>query len=198
MKEVPKLSDFPVGKPNDAYAKYFIGQSWLAPLTTKQVPTHNVTFEPRCRNNWHIHHAEKGGGQMLICVYGRGWVQLEGEPAHELKAGEVFNIPPNVKHWHGAAKDSWFQHLSLEVPGEGTSNEWLEPVTDDDAGESRRKSTGHRQHRKLFSAETAEDSRNGDAERSNEYTKYGVPKNFSVDAEFHCSQSQTCCKHGNT
>ena len=96
MKEVPKLSDFPVGKPNDAYAKYFIGQSWLAPLTTKQVPTYNVTFEPRCRNNWHIHHAEKGGGQMLICVYGRGWVQLEGEPAHELKAGEVFNIPPNV------------------------------------------------------------------------------------------------------
>mgnify|MGYP001168558173 CR=1 FL=1 len=131
MKEVPKLSDFPVGKPNDAYAKYFIGQSWLAPLTTKQVPTYNVTFEPRCRNNWHIHHAEKGGGQMLICVYGRGWVQLEGEPAHELKAGEVFNIPPNVKHWHGAAKDSWFQHLSLEVPGEGTSNEWLEPVTDE-------------------------------------------------------------------
>lgn len=131
MKEVPKLSDFPVGKPNDAYAKYFIGQSWLAPLTTKQVPTHNVTFEPRCRNNWLIHHPEKGGGQMLICVYGRDWVQLEGEPAHELKAGEVFNIPPNVKHWHGAAKDSWFQHLSLEVPGEGTSNEWLEPVTDE-------------------------------------------------------------------
>ncbi len=105
MKEVPKLSDFPVGKPNDAYAKYFIGQSWLAPLTTEQVPTYNVTFEPRCRNNWHIHHAQKGG--------------------------EVFNIPPNVKHWHGAAKDSWFQHLSLEVPGEGTSNEWLEPVTDE-------------------------------------------------------------------
>ena len=131
MKEDPKLSDFPVGKPNDAYAKYFIGQSWLAPLTTEQVPTYNVTFEPRCRNNWHIHHAQKGGGQMLICVYGRGWVQLEGEPAHELKGGEVFNIPPNVKHWHGAAKDSWFQHLSLEVPGEGTSNEWLEPVTDE-------------------------------------------------------------------
>ena len=130
-KEDRKDTDFPVGKPNDAYAKYFIGQSWLAPLTTKQVPTYNVTFEPRCRNNWHIHHAEKGGGQMLICVYGRGWVQLEGEPAHELKAGEVFNIPPNVKHWHGAAKDSWFQHLSLEVPGEGTSNEWLEPVTDE-------------------------------------------------------------------
>lgn len=131
MKEVPKLSDFPVGKPNDAYAKYFIAQSWLAPLITEQVPTYNVTFEPGCRNNWHIHHAQKGGGQMLICVYGRGWVQLEGGPAHELKVGEVFNIPPNVKHWHGAAKDSWFQHLSLEVPGEGTSNEWLEPVTDE-------------------------------------------------------------------
>ena len=122
---------FPIGAPNDGFAQYFSGKSFLAPVSKDQVGIFNVTFEPKCRNNWHIHHAEKGGGQMLICVYGRGWVQLEGEPAHELKAGEVFNIPPNVKHWHGAAKDSWFQHLSLEVPGEGTSNEWLEPVTDE-------------------------------------------------------------------
>ena len=134
--EIPKkVSPFPVGdKLPEQFSKYFIGQAWLAPLTDDKrlnAPVSNVTFSPGCRNNWHIHHAQKGGGQMLICVYGRGWVQLEGEPAHELKAGEVFNIPPNVKHWHGAAKDSWFQHLSLEVPGEGTSNEWLEPVTDE-------------------------------------------------------------------
>lgn len=125
---------FGKGEANVNFAQYFIGESFLNPLTDPgQCPLmiSNVTFEPRCRNNWHIHHAQKGGGQMLICVYGRGWVQLEGEPAHELKGGEVFNIPPNVKHWHGAAKDSWFQHLSLEVPGEGTSNEWLEPVTDE-------------------------------------------------------------------
>lgn len=131
MKEVPKLSDFPVGKPNDAYAKYFIAQSWLAPLKRNKFRLITLLLNRDAATNWHIHHAQKGGGQMLICVYGRGWVQLEGEPAHELKVGEVFNIPPNVKHWHGAAKDSWFQHLSLEVPGEGTSNEWLEPVTDE-------------------------------------------------------------------
>lgn len=131
MRTVPELSEFPVGQPNDAYAKYFDGQSWLAPLTERQVPTYNVTFEPGCRNHWHIHKATKGGGQMLICVYGRGWVQLEGAPVVELKAGDVFNIPANVKHWHGAAKDSWFQHLSLEVPGEDKSTEWLEPVEND-------------------------------------------------------------------
>ena len=131
MRAHAKEMVFPIGEPNDGFAQYFSGRSFLAPISTSQVGIFNVTFEPGCRNNWHIHHAQKGGGQMLICVYGRGWVQLEGEPAHELKVGEVFNIPPNVKHWHGAAKDSWFQHLSLEVPGEGTSNEWLEPVTDE-------------------------------------------------------------------
>ena len=129
MKEVPKLSDFPVGKPNDAYAKYFIGQSWLAPLTTKQVPTHNVTFEPRCRNNWHIHHK---GGQILLVTAGEGYYQEWGKPAQKLKAGDVVNIPAEVKHWHGATKDSFFSHLAIEVPGKNTSNEWLEAVSDEE------------------------------------------------------------------
>lgn len=128
MKET--LSVFPLGAPNDAYAEYFIGQSYLAPLTTEQIPTYNVTFEPACRNNWHIHHAEKGGGQMLICVYGEGWYQEWGKPARYLKAGDVVNIPANVKHWHGAAKNSWFQHLAQEIPGEGCRTEWCEPVDD--------------------------------------------------------------------
>jgi len=122
---------FPIGEKNDAYAKYFIGQSYLAPLTADQVPVSNVTFEPRCRNNWHIHHATKGGGQMLICVAGEGWYQEWGKPAQLLKPGDVVNIPAGVKHWHGATANSWFAHLALAVPGEGTSNEWLEPVTDE-------------------------------------------------------------------
>lgn len=128
MKET--LSVFPLGAPNDAYAEYFIGQSYLAPLTAEQIPTYNVTFEPACRNNWHIHHAEKCGGQMLICVYGEGWYQEWGKPALHLKAGDVVNIPANVKHWHGAAKNSWFQHLAQEIPGEGSRTEWCEPVDD--------------------------------------------------------------------
>ena len=119
---------FPIGKPNDAYAKYFIGQSYLAPLSTSQVGIHNVTFEPGCRNNWHIHHAVKGGGQILVCVAGKGWYQEWGKPARMLKPGDVVNIPAGVKHWHGAAADSWFAHLAIEVSGEGTSNEWLEAV----------------------------------------------------------------------
>jgi len=122
---------FPVGQPNTAYAQYFIGQSYLAPLTGDQVPVSNVTFEPRCRNNWHIHHATSGGGQMLICVAGTGWYQEWGKPARLLQPGDVVNIPAGVKHWHGATADSWFAHLALAVPGEGTSNEWLEPVTDE-------------------------------------------------------------------
>ena len=126
----PKMSDFPIGKPNDAYAKYFVGNSYLAMLTDKQVPAANVTFEPGCRNNWHIHHAEKGGGQMLICVFGRGWYQEEGKDPVPIKAGDVVNIPSNVKHWHGAAKDSWFQHIALEIPGEGCRTEWCEPVNE--------------------------------------------------------------------
>jgi 4-carboxymuconolactone decarboxylase len=122
---------FPIGKPNTAYAQYFIGQSYLAPLSVEQVGVFNVTFEPRCRNNWHIHHASKGGGQMLVCVAGRGWYQEWGKPARALRPGDVVNIPAGVKHWHGAAADSWFAHLAIEVPGEDTSNEWLEPVDDD-------------------------------------------------------------------
>ncbi|OKY92190.1 MAG: gamma-carboxymuconolactone decarboxylase [Alistipes sp. 58_9_plus] len=121
---------FPIGEPNTAYAQYFIGNSYLAPISREQVNISNVTFEPRCRNNWHIHRAAKGGGQMLIGVAGRGWYQEEGKPAVEILPGTVIHIPANVKHWHGAAADSWFSHLAFEVPGENTSNEWLEPVTD--------------------------------------------------------------------
>lgn len=121
---------FPIGDPNDAYAKYFSGQSYLAPVSTEQVVFFNVTFEPGCRNNWHIHHATKGGGQTLVGVGGRGWYQEEGKPAVEILPGTVIHIPANVKHWHGAAADSWFSHLAFEIPGENMSNEWLEPVDD--------------------------------------------------------------------
>ena len=121
---------FPIDAPNVAYAKYFIGQSYLAPLSTTQVPIYNVTFEPGCRNNWHIHHAKSGGGQMLICVGGEGWYQEEGKPAVKLTPGTVVNIPAGVKHWHGAAADSWMSHLAIEVEGVETSNEWCEPVSD--------------------------------------------------------------------
>lgn len=121
-------SIFPIGEPNDAYAQYFSGRSWLAPVSTEQVPVSNVTFEPGCRNDWHIHHATSGGGQQLICVAGRGWYQEWGKPAQLLTPGDVVNIPAEVKHWHGAAADSWFSHLAFSVPGENTSNEWLEPV----------------------------------------------------------------------
>ena len=124
------LSVFPVGSKNDAFAQYFIGQSYLAPISTTQVPVFNVTFEPGCRNNWHIHHAKSGGGQMLICVAGRGWYQEAGKEARELHPGDVVNIPANVKHWHGAAKDCWFQHLAVEVPGEESHTEWCGAVTD--------------------------------------------------------------------
>lgn len=121
---------FPIGEPNTAYEKYFSGRSWLAPISTEQIPFFNVTFEPGCRNNWHIHRASKGGGQMLVGVCGRGYYQEEGKPVVEILPGTVIHIPANVKHWHGAAKDSWFAHLAFEIPGENTSNEWLEPVTD--------------------------------------------------------------------
>lgn len=119
---------FPIGAPNDNFAKYFIGQSYLAPLSTQQVGIYNVTFEPGCRNNWHIHHSKNGGGQILVCVAGRGYYQEWGKPAQELRPGDVVNIPTEVKHWHGAAPDSWFSHLAVEVPGDETSNEWLEAV----------------------------------------------------------------------
>lgn len=121
---------FPIGSPNDGFAQYFIGQSFLAPLSTEQVGIFNVTFEPGCRNNWHIHHAKSGGGQILVCVGGRGYYQEWGKEAQELHPGDVVNIPAGVKHWHGAAPDSWFSHLAVEVPGVDGSNEWLEVVDD--------------------------------------------------------------------
>ena len=121
---------FPVGEPNDAFAQYFIGQSYLAPLSTRQVGVFNVTFEPCCRNNWHVHCADEGGGQILVCVAGRGWYQAWGEPAQALAPGDVVNIPAGVKHWHGAASDGWFSHLAVEVPGKNGRTQWLEPVTD--------------------------------------------------------------------
>ena len=123
---------FGLGKPNDAFAQYFIGQSYLNALTGPDdyLAIFNVTFEPGCRNNWHIHHASKGGGQVLVCVDGEGWYQEEGKPAERMRPGDVVEIPANVKHWHGAASDSWFSHLAFEYPGENASNEWLEPVDD--------------------------------------------------------------------
>ena len=140
-EEIPVLSDkdkyqnsifFPIGEPNNAFAKYFVGQSYLAPVSTGHVPVFNVTFEPSCRNNWHIHHAKNGGGQMLICVGGRGYYQEWGKDAVEMNPGDCINIPAGVKHWHGASPDSWFSHLAVEVPGEETSNEWLEAVSEQD------------------------------------------------------------------
>lgn len=123
---------FPIGKPNDEFAQYFSGQSFLAPVSTSQVGIFNVTFEPGCRNNWHVHHAKSGGGQILVCVAGRGYYQEWGKEAIEMKPGDVINIPAGVKHWHGAAPDSWFSHLAVEVPAEEGSNEWMEPVSDED------------------------------------------------------------------
>lgn len=126
-----KCMIFPIGNPNDSYAQYFTGKSFLAPVSTKQVGVFNVTFEPKCRNNWHIHHASEGGGQILVCVAGRGYYQEWGKEAIEMKPGDCINIPVDVKHWHGAAPDSWFSHLAVEVPGKDGSNEWLEAVTDE-------------------------------------------------------------------
>ena len=123
---------FAIGEPNTAYAKYFIGNRYLAQISTDQIPFANVTFEPGCRNNWHIHKAAKGGGQMLVGVAGRGWYQEEGKEPVEILPGTVINIPANVKHWHGAAKDSWFAHLAFSVPGDETENVWLEPVSDEE------------------------------------------------------------------
>lgn len=124
---------FGLGEKNDAYAQYFVGQSYLKPLAREGgVAAANVTFEPGCRNNWHIHRADKGGGQILLCTEGRGWYQEWGKEARELHAGDAVEIPAGVKHWHGAAKDSWFSHLAIEIPGENASNEWLEPVSDED------------------------------------------------------------------
>ena len=132
MRAHAKEMVFPIGNPNDGFAKYFTGKSYLAPVSTSQVGIFNVTFEPGCRNNWHIHHAKSGGGQILVCVAGRGYYQEYGKEAVMMKPGECINIPAEVKHWHGAAPDSWFSHLAVEVPGTETSNEWCEPVTDEE------------------------------------------------------------------
>lgn len=134
-EEFDKANKFGTGNPNDAFAKYFVGNSFLNPLTNPKdtaVFLANVTFEPGCRNNWHIHHSKTGGGQLLICTAGEGWYQEEGKDAVELKEGTVITIPPEVKHWHGAKKDSWFSHIAVEVPGEETSNEWCEKVSDEE------------------------------------------------------------------
>ena len=132
--EFEKANVFGTGSPNDAYAQYFSGQSFLKPLTDPESGLFlaNVTFEPGCRNNWHIHHADKGGGQMLICTAGEGWYQEEGKEAVSLHEGSVISIPANVKHWHGAKANSWFSHIAVEIPGENTSNEWCEPVSDEE------------------------------------------------------------------
>ncbi|MBQ1610227.1 MAG: carboxymuconolactone decarboxylase family protein, partial [Elusimicrobia bacterium] len=128
MTSKPQTEVFAIGEPNP-YSKYFIGQSYLNMLTTEQVVTANVTFEPKCRNNWHIHHK---GGQILLVTGGRGYYQEAGKPAQELKKGDVVNIPAETKHWHGAAKDSWFSHIAIEVPSEGGSTEWCEEVSDEE------------------------------------------------------------------
>lgn len=134
--QIPVISDkdryqnsifFPIGEPNP-YGEFFEGQSYLAPVTTEQIPVFNVTFEPGCKNHWHIHHASKGGGQMLICVGGRGYYQEWGKEPVEMTPGTVINIPANIKHWHGAADDSWFSHLAIEIAGEEASTEWCEKV----------------------------------------------------------------------
>ena len=133
-KEFEQQNVFGKGGENSAYAQYFIGKSFLNPLTDPKCGLFlaNVTFEPGCRNNWHIHHAAKGGGQLLVCTAGEGWYQEEGKPAVSLTPGTVITIPANVKHWHGAKADSWFSHIAVEVPGKDCSNEWCEPVTDEE------------------------------------------------------------------
>lgn len=134
-EEFEKANKFGKGDANVAYAQYFIGNSYLNPLTDTSKTSlflANVTFEPGCRNNWHIHHAKSGGGQILVCTAGEGWYQEEGKPAVSLSEGSVIVIPAEVKHWHGAKKDSWFSHIAIEVPGEETSNEWCESVSDEE------------------------------------------------------------------
>ena len=135
-EEFEKQNVFGTGNANTAYAQYFTGESFLNPLTNPEngLFLANVTFKPGCRNNWHIHHATKGGGQLLVCTAGEGWYQEEGKEAVSLVPGTVITIPAEVKHWHGAKKDSWFSHIAVEVPGENCSNEWCEPVSDEEYG----------------------------------------------------------------
>jgi quercetin dioxygenase-like cupin family protein len=131
-----KSASFPVGPENVNFNKWFTGTSYLQPISTEGVGIFNVTFEPGCRNFWHIHHADKGGGQILVCVDGHGFYQEWGKEPVEMYPGDCVNIPVGVKHWHGAAADSWFSHLSIEVPGENGSSEWLEPVSDEQYAEA--------------------------------------------------------------
>ena len=135
-EEFEKQNVFGTGNANTAYAQYFSGESFLNPLTKPETGVFlaNVTFEPGCRNNWHIHHATKGGGQLLVCTAGEGWYQEEEKEAVSLVPGTVITIPAEVKHWHGAKKDSWFSHIAVEVPGENCSTEWCEPVSDEEDG----------------------------------------------------------------
>ena len=134
-EQFDKQNIFGLGSPNTAFAQYFIGNSYLNPLVDPKgavlVPF-NVTFEPGCRNNWHIHHAKSAGGQLLICTAGSGWYREEGKDAVDLKPGSVIVIPANVKHWHGAKKDEWFSHIAIEIPGEECTTEWCEPVSDEE------------------------------------------------------------------
>lgn len=133
--EFDKVNKFGTGQSNDAFAEYFVGKSFLQPITQldeANLGIANVTFEPGCRNNWHIHHARRGGGQILMCTAGEGWYQEEGKAPVSMTEGSTVVIPPNVKHWHGAKADSWFSHIAISVPGEETSNEWLEPVSDEE------------------------------------------------------------------
>ena len=134
-EDFEKENVFGTGSPNDVFAQYFSGNSFLNPLTEQDKASvffANVTFEPKCRNNWHIHNAAKGGGQILICTAGSGWYQEEGKDAVSLEPGTVITIPAGVKHWHGAKADSWFSHIAVECPGENCSTEWCEPVSDNE------------------------------------------------------------------
>lgn len=135
---IPTISDFPTGEENTAFAQYFIGKSYLAPLTNNKdlnVPISNVTFEPGCRNNWHCH----TGGQLLIVVGGEGLYQERGKPARHLKSGDIVEIAPNVEHWHGATAESWFSHLATNGNPQTNQNIWLEAVSDDEYAEANKK-----------------------------------------------------------
>jgi len=128
--ELNNPSVFPIGDElPELFSKYFTGQAYLLPMTDRGGPIANVTFSPGCRNNWHIHHK---GGQILLVTGGKGWYQEWGKPAQKLLPGDVINIAPEVKHWHGAAADKWFSHLAVEIPAEDASNEWLEAVGDEE------------------------------------------------------------------
>ncbi len=132
MSDIDFQQPFPLGESNDAYAQYFSGRSFNAPIVGGATPVANITFEPGCRNNWHIHHGSNGGGdQVLLCTAGSGWYQADGEEPLSMVPGTAVRVPAGTKHWHGAKADSWFSHLAFITPGVGVSNEWLEPVSDE-------------------------------------------------------------------